>query len=332
MHRNCSKLWVGITLLLALLALVILRSAHRILASGGVRGRLVARFAEGAEEFDGQTGPLRDRIRQKGAVSSAKGGEDLQIAGLAVTVWRPNQPHSGPAPLVIFSHGFHGSSKQSTFLMQALADHGYLVIAPNHKDAVRIGGGGNGFSFKPAVGFEKPEDWSDATYKDRSDDIVSLIAALKKDPSWSQAIDWSKIALAGHSLGGYTVLGLAGAWPGWKLPGVKAVLALSPYCTPYIQKGKLGNIHVPVMYQGGTLDIGITPFVKMKGGAYDHTSAPAYFVEFDKAGHFAWTDLNATYQQSIIDYSLAFLNTYLKGDPSVDLNRKRTDVSDLRSK
>ena len=26
----------------------------------------------------------------------------------------------------------------------------------------------------------------------------------------------------GHSLGGYTVLGLAGGWPSWKLPGIQS--------------------------------------------------------------------------------------------------------------
>src|SRR6185369_13906011 len=103
--------------------------------------------------------------------------------------------------------------------------------------------------------------WSDATYKDRADDIRSLLSALKADPGWSKSIDWSKVSLAGHSLGGYTVLGLGGAWLKWKLPEVKAILALSPYCSPFVEKGNLGAITVPVMYQGGTRDFGITPTV-----------------------------------------------------------------------
>ena len=252
----------------------------------------------------------------------------MKIAGIDVTVWRPQG--RAAAPLVIFSHGFHGSSRQSVFLMKALAEHGYLVIAPNHRDAMRRGGTAG--SIRPEEGFAKVDAWNDSTYKDRADDIRSLIAALKRDPAWSGAIDWAKIALAGHSLGGYTVLGLAGAWPSWKLPNVRAVLALSPYANPYIKGKTLSGIKAPVMYQSGTLDFGIGPFAKKHGGAYDQTPSPAYYVEFQGAGHFAWTDLNPKFQPDIVYYCVAYLDRYVKGDRSADPARKLSDVSDLRSK
>ena len=89
---------------------------------------------------------------------------------------------------------------------------------------------------------------------------------------------------------------MAGAWPSWKDGRVKAVLALSPYCAPFITKGDLGHRDVPVMYQGGTLDLGITPDVRRAGGAYEQTSTPKYFVELRGAGDFAWTEINPLYQ------------------------------------
>ena len=46
-------------------------------------------------------------------------------------------------------------------------------------------------------------------------------------------------ALVGHSLGGYTVLGVGGGWAHWKDPRVKAILALSPYAAPFINKETL---------------------------------------------------------------------------------------------
>jgi hypothetical protein len=121
--------------------------------------------------------------------------------------------------------------------------------------------------------------------------------------------------IGGPLLGGYTVLELGGAWRGWKDPRVKAVLALSPYAAPFIWRKTLSGIDAPVMYQGGTRDYGITPFVNKGDGAYDQTPAPKYFVDFDGAGHFAWTNLRGTYHTAIIDYSLAFLDRYLKGKP-----------------
>jgi len=265
------------------------------------------------------------------APSKGLRGDEAQIADLAVSIWRPSPETNKPFPLVIFSHGFHGSSTQSKFLMKALADVGYLVIAPNHKDALRRGGqlGGN---FMPEVSFAKPEEWTDAIYRDRRDDIKRLIKALKTDTTWAGRIDWSKLALAGHSLGGYTVLGLAGAWPSWKDDDVKAVLALSPYCAPFVQKKTLGGISIPVMYQGGTRDVGITPSVMRPGGAYDQTPGPTYFIDFDGAGHFAWTDLSPTFQKSIDYYAVAFFDKYVKGSSAADPNKKLTDVAEVKSK
>jgi len=258
-------------------------------------------------------------------------GESAEIAGLAISIWRPPSETKKPFPLVIFSHGFHGSSTQSKFLMTAIADAGYLVIAPNHKDAFRRGGRFSG-SFMPEISFAKPEEWSDTTYRDRRDDIKNLIKALKADDTWAREIDWSKVGLSGHSLGGYTVLGLAGAWPTWNENGIKAVLALSPYCAPYVQKKTLSAIHIPVMYQGGSRDLGITPSVMRPGGAYDQTPGPAYFIYFDGAGHFAWTDLKPDFQRSMDYYAIAFLDKYVKGKAAADPARHLEDVAEVRSK
>jgi len=294
---------------------------------------------------DGLRGAIGDRLRQRllGTQGGGDAGQDatqtwlkdsknkvesINIAGLKVSVWRPAKSN-GRVPLVIFSHGFHGISTQSTFLTAALAENGYLVVAPNHQDSLSKG---LGMNWRPEAGFGQPGQWTDKTYHDRADDIRALVKALHDEEPWSTMIDWSRFALAGHSLGGYTVLGLAGGWPSWKLPEVKAVLALSPYANPFLPQHRLSAIGIPVMYQGGTRDIGITPFVKHRGGAYDLTPSPAYFVEFEKAGHFAWTDLVADHQANIQYYSIAFLNKHLQGDAMADPTRKQPGVAELRSK
>jgi predicted dienelactone hydrolase len=263
-----------------------------------------------------------------GGLGRERGAVTFEMAGLKGSVWQP--PESGPAPLVVFSHGFHGSSQQSTFLMRALATQGYLVVAPNHDDT--RGSGGGRMLQPPESGLGGPDTWTDATYRDRGEDIARLIAVLKQDQRWAKAVDWSRVALMGHSVGGYTVLGAAGAWPSWRVTGLKAVIALSPYANPFIQRQSLGGLGIPVMYQGGTRDSGITPFLARPGGAYDLTAAPAFFVEFRGANHFAWTDLVGAYQPSIIHYTVAFLNRYLKGEAGVDLAQRLADVTDLRAK
>ena len=259
------------------------------------------------------------------SLSAKEAPQTINVDGLKVGVWLPKD--MAGKPVVLFSHGLHGCSTQSTFLMQALADAGYAVFAPNHRDA-SCGGGRATLFQRAAVPLAEADRWTDTTYADRRDDIEQLIEKL---PARYPTLDWKRIGLAGHSLGGYTVLGLAGGWASWKDPRIKAVLALSPYSNPFLAQRTLGNIGVPVMYQGGTNDIGITPSVQKNRGAYDQTPAPKYFVNLRAAGHFAWTDLRATYHPTIDLYSVAFFDKYLKGIPFPDsLRSKPSDVADLR--
>jgi predicted dienelactone hydrolase len=257
------------------------------------------------------------------------------VGGLSVTTWSRDGAQTAPAPVIVFSHGFHGCATQSRFLMEAFADAGYFVVAPNHRDATcggatggRRGGGQMGRSDVP---FQRPEEWNDSSYRDRADDIRRVIDALRTDERFRTRVDVSRIALAGHSLGGYTVLGLAGAWASWKMSGIKAVLALSPYTQPFDRQRTLPGVTVPVMYQGGTHDFGITPALHKSQGAYDLTPEPKYYVEFEGATHFAWTNLSHVAHDSIAAYSLAFMNHYLKGETaSPGLTQARADVAVFR--
>ena len=253
---------------------------------------------------------------------------EINIAGRRVAMWKP----AGPAPpdgypVILFSHGFTGCGTQSVFLTEGLAQAGYFLLAPNHFDA----GCGTGMGHQGALfaklattrsekSFHHPGAWSEATYRNRGADLEAVLDTMLREKSFQGVpIDSNRIGLAGHSLGGYTVLALAGAWPTWKDQRVKAVLGLSPYCAPFILKGDLAHLDVPIMYQGGTLDFGITPSVRRPGGAYDLTSAPKYFIELDGAGHFAFTNLNKSYQSLINDYAVAFFDRHLKGTTNPDL-------------
>ena len=264
------------------------------------------------------------------AAPLASASETLDLGGLKVEYWAAEQAKDKP-PVIIFSHGFGGCAVQSSFLMKMLAAEGYAVFAPDHADAScnkegRGTGGG-----EPVAPFGQPKKWSEDTYRSRGDDVRRLLTVLRSTGDYQERIDLSRIGLVGHSLGGYTMLGLAGAWPSWTMndPSIKAVLALSPYSSPYVVRGNIANVHVPVMYQGGTRDPGVTPVVSRKGGAYDQSHAPKYFVEFEGAGHFAWTQISSEFHLLIDQYSLAFLDQYVKaGAAAVPV--KVAGVSDLR--
>jgi predicted dienelactone hydrolase len=244
--------------------------------------------------------------------------EWVRLGGLDVAVWAKKSGNGTKLPVIIFSHGFHGCATQSKFLMDALAGAGYIVFAPNHRDATCAGGEAS-WRDKAETPFGKPGSWTEASYRDRGEDVRKLIEAIRRDPAYGQRADLSRLGLAGHSLGGYTILGLAGGWPVWKLEGIKAVLALSPYSQPFVQHDTLAGLSAPVMYQGGTLDLGITPSIGRPRGSYERSPQPKYFVEFEQASHFAWTDAGRSAHELIAAYGVAFFDHYIKGEAAAPL-------------
>jgi predicted dienelactone hydrolase len=264
----------------------------------------------------GQTSPEASSEEQE-----SSGAPYVEIAGRQVAMWKPAGPPPAEGyPIIVFSHGFTLCEANSKFLTEGLAQAGYFVLAPHHQDG-SCGGKHGGkligklakLSKGPEEPFRNADGWNDATYTDRRDDLEAVLDAVLKNKSFQGVpIDASRVGLAGHSLGGYTALALAGAWPSWKDPRIKAVLAMSPFCTPFFKKGDLGHLDVPVMYQGGTGDFAVTPTVARPGGGYDLTSPPKYFVEFAMAGHLAFTDAIPTHHDLMERFALAFFDRYLK--------------------
>jgi predicted dienelactone hydrolase len=258
----------------------------------------------------------------------------------------PSKVCGKPVPLVVFSHGDLGCGLQSITFTEELARHGYVVAAPDHADALlcHIVPPSAPQPHRPTQpNFLKPDSWSDATFRNRRDDVEATIDALLADSEFQPVIDPQSIGAAGHSLGGYTVVGIAGAWPSWADPRIRAVLALSPYVMPFQVKKTLGSIRVPLMYQGGTLDIGITPFLQGATGAYRNANPPAFFVEFKRAGHFAWVNCGGarttasclatkTNARLIDEYAIAFFDAYLKHRPAPILSQKNPQLADFQFK
>lgn len=226
----------------------------------------------------------------------------------------------GRHPLLVFSHGYLGAADQSIFITENLARMGYIVAAVDHADAQgRAGIGG-------VTAFARPQDWIDETYLDRRDDLSALIdhvAAGHTDPGsfLHGHVEPSAIGAVGHSLGGYAVLGLAGARRAWRDTRVRAVLGFSPYVAPYLHSAAEGAIDVPAMLQGGTFDIGITPDLpafraRLRGARY--------LLVLRAENHLGWTNLASLGRDTvdtvaqgnprwIVGYAAAFFDRHLRG-------------------
>ncbi len=255
---------------------------------------------------------------------SAAQEESTHIDGIEVVIWTPSVDVHHPWPVVVFSHGLYTCATQSRFITRAIADAGYFVVAPNHKDATcALGVGAVGFSRLPG---KLPILWTDADYRDRADDIRRLVAALPNDRRFAGRIDVRRLALSGHSLGGYTVLGLAGAWASWSLPGVKAVLAFAPYTMPFRRGGGIRHLTAPVMYQSGGFDPAFSGPLKR---AFDDSPSPKYYVEIEHAWHLAWTDIGRMHRDQILANAIAFLDMYVKAALPPDATAQATATHDL---
>jgi predicted dienelactone hydrolase len=112
------------------------------------------------------------------------------------------QPHAeftpslSQLPLIVLSHGTGGSALQLAWLGTALARAGFIVAAVDHP-------GNNLTEPYTAEGF--------VLWWERATDLTEVIDGVLADGDIGPHVDTSRIGAAGFSIGGYTVLELAGA-------------------------------------------------------------------------------------------------------------------------
>ena len=107
------------------------------------------------------------------------------------------------------------------------------------------------------------------------------------------------------------------------MPGVRAVLALAPYAAPFVAHGTMSDFAVPVMFQSGALDDGITAAIRKRGGAFDEARGPKYFVEFRNARHSSWGNAPHAAHDAMLSYAAAFLDRYVRGESDGDVLDKQ---------
>lgn len=108
----------------------------------------------------------------------------------------PDAPaQSGEHPLVVLSHGYGGNWGNQVWLASALAHRGYIVAAVNH----------------PGTTSKDRSPQAAAKLWQRPKDLSRAIDAVIAQPKQFGAVAENRIAVVGHSIGGWTAMEIAGA-------------------------------------------------------------------------------------------------------------------------
>lgn len=229
-------------------------------------------------------------------------------------------------PLILISHGFGSLKENFVSLAQHLASHGFVVAIPEHVGSdlqyrQELLKGSLSSALSPVEYIARPQDMSSV--------IDKLKELTEKSEIWQKRIDLNKIGAIGDSLGGTTVLSLAGAplnisrlqtecrqnqvivntalilqCQGSHLPPVeynlqdsriKAVIATHPLTSAIFGPESLSKITIPIMITAGGNDI-ITPVVIEQVHPFIWLKSPFKHLLFYQPGtHFSSTQPTPEY-------------------------------------
>lgn len=193
----------------------------------------------------------------------------------------PLDTEHGPYPLVLFSHGNGGVRFQNHSLACHLASHGYIFMAPDHTENAAFTTLPEHLVIYNPVGMPK-------SFLDRPQDLVFIMDELLEmnaagsGHTLEGTIDPERIALAGHSFGGLSVMLLAQLDP-----RVRAGISLAG---PWISLA-LFDLEIPMMYMIAGEDRSVAnPYNDWIRDVYERSPTPKFFIEFPDGGHYTFSD------------------------------------------
>ncbi len=184
--------------------------------------------------------------------------------------------------LLVFSHGFDGSNTQSAPLMEVLASHGFIVVAPEHT--------GNTSNSDFIVSEQQAAI-------DRVPDLrfiidIMLARARTVDDAFYQRIHPTRVGVLGHQFGGAATMGMELGFGGAEAdPRVVAILPVSAdVSADSFTEEQLASVAIPTLLMGGSEDTTIPIEINERAFSAISGSQPVYRVDLVGAGHSHFTE------------------------------------------
>jgi len=277
------------------------------------------------QAIEEDSGPPTDSARRQANLLLrylARGKSDAEHAALAATPVRARQdaePASGRFPVVVYAPSFDGVAFENSELCEYLASHGYIVVS------------------SPDMG----RTWRNMTAdvsgaETQSRDILFLVGFMRDYPN----ADWSRVSVAGFSMGG-----LSNVLAALQNDRIRALVSLDGTVRYHFELLRgwhdwdQSRLRIPVLYLASNLGSveEFAPFAAravIGGKSFfgELTSADTWLITFPRMEHL---DFGSHYLQTLprgddSEYSVdevvesyvwmaryvrAFLDAFLKGDP-----------------
>jgi predicted dienelactone hydrolase len=214
--------------------------------------------------------------------------EEIRFGPYVIEAAEDGAPLPGPWPVVVISHGSGGTPLTHRGLAQYLARAGYLVLLPTHPGNNRDD---NRLADSPEILVQRPRD------------VTAMLDWASSTDGFARHAETRRVAVVGHSMGGYTALALAGGQPHTIArhtrgvpaepiavdadPRVAAIVLLAPAAPWFIPEGSLDGVHVPTLMLTGEHD----PITGSHGdlvAARLPSTTPLTFRTVAGAGHFSF--------------------------------------------
>jgi len=243
----------------------------------------------------------------------------------------------GPFPVVVHSHGLGGNREASTYILQSVAEAGFVVVTLQHagSDSGILGGGGRPATEAGVVAAGRAGMTAEAAQA-RYGDLPFALDQIAAEPALKGRADLARVGMSGHSFGALSTLTAVGqrlasapAETRYAEPRIKAAVAYSPNKPRGDDpKQAFARIKTPMLHFTGTADS--TPF-DLEKTPFERTTpyqaitgADQYLIILDGADHALFggrrvvsgqlKPIDPPQMEIVKAETIRFWNAHLKGD------------------